>query len=53
MTHEVKYVVAKDVQFEDSTGKPITPDIVVPGARVELRFNGEGQVERVKLLDPR
>jgi hypothetical protein len=53
LTHPSKYMVAKDVQYENADGKAVGPNSVRPGTRVQLGFNGEGKVDRITLLDLR
>jgi hypothetical protein len=52
-SHPIKYILAKDVQYETADGKPITPDSVKPGTKVEIGFNEEGLVNRIRLIDLR
>lgn len=53
LTHPAKFVVAKEVIFEKPSGAEISPNSVQPGTRVRVRFNPDGQVSRITLLDPR
>jgi len=51
LTHETKYVVASNVHYAKKGGGPANPSQFRTGARVELGFNGEGQVDRINLVE--
>ena len=52
MTQPVKYVLGKDVRFENESGSPVQPSTVRAGTRVQLDFDAEGQVNRIEVVDP-
>jgi hypothetical protein len=53
LTHPAKYIVSKDMQFENGSGGTVSPRSVQPGTRVKLEFNPAGQIDRIILLDLR
>jgi hypothetical protein len=53
LTHDTRFVVAPNVEYSTKGGGPVDPRLLRAGARVELGFNSEGQVDRVTLVDQR
>lgn len=52
-THPVRYVVAKDVQYQKQGGGTVDANLIKQGAKVQLNFDAEGQVDRIILIDER
>jgi hypothetical protein len=50
-THPTRYVVAKGVQYQKQGGGTIEASLIRQGAKVQLNFDTEGQVDRIILID--
>ena len=53
LTHDTKYVVASNVEYSKKGGGAVALAAFRAGARVELGFNAEGQVNRISLVEGR
>jgi hypothetical protein len=50
-THPKRFVVAKNVRYQKQGGGEVDPSLIKQGAKVQLTFNADGQVDRVILID--
>ena len=53
LTHDTKYVLASNVVYSKKGGGAVALGAFRAGARVELGFNAEGQVNRISLVEGR
>lgn len=53
LTHDTKFIIASNVEYSTKGGGTVDPRLLRAGARVELGFNSEGQVDRIILVDER
>lgn len=54
-TQPVNYVLSKNVQYVDSAGNAVDPDLIRPGTRVRLESTGgetPARVDRIVLVQP-